>query len=488
MLINRKELVFDLPETGGRRTFITEGERLTEGLEDWFGKENLREELPFPNLAEIQVLRHYTNLSAKNYGVENGPYPLGSCTMKYNPKINEDVVAMPGFANVHPLQPDETVQGTLAALYHLEELLNDLTGMDAFTFQPAAGAHGELTGVALIRAYHEDRKDDKRKYMLVPDSAHGTNPATAAMAGYEVREVKSLANGEVDLEDLKAKCDDEVAGMMLTNPNTLGIFETQVAEITKAVHDCGGLMYYDGANLNPMMMHVRPGDMGFDVVHLNVHKTLSTPHGGGGPGAGPVGCKKILEPYRPAPVLIKDGDMYRWDNDREKSLGRMRSFHGAIAVLLRTLAYIMANGVEGLYDAAEAAVANANYIYRKVKDLYVTANDSPVMHEFVLSGDRQAEKGCNTMDMAKRMIDYGMHPPTVYFPLTVHEALMVEPTDTETREGLETMVNALTQIAKEVEENPDLVHAAPHNTPVNRPDEVRAAKQLVLKYGDGEEK
>lgn len=482
MLINDRKLVFELPQAGGRRAFIPEGDRLSSDLKSWYGQDKLRDSLDLPNLAELQVIRHYTNLSNKNYGVENGPYPLGSCTMKYNPKINEDVVAMPGFAHVHPMQPDATVQGTLKALYHLEELLCDLTGMDGFTLQPSAGAHGEYAGVMLIKSYHQARNDEARQYILVPDSAHGTNPATAAMAGYEIREVKSLPNGEVDVEDLKSKCDETVAGMMLTNPNTLGLFETQVKEITQAVHDCGGLMYYDGANLNPIMMQVRPGDMGFDCVHLNVHKTLSTPHGGGGPGAGPVGCKDFLKPYLPKPVLAKEGDKYFWDYDRPESFGRVRSFNGATAVLLRALSYLMANGYEGLKDSAEAAVANANYLYGKLKDLYATSTDQPVMHEFVLSGDIQAKQGCNTMDMAKRMIDYGIHPPTVYFPLIVHEAMMFEPTDTETVEGMQKMVHAMQEIAKEVENNPDLIHAAPHHTPVRRPDEVKAAKDLVVKF------
>ncbi len=481
MLVNDKKLIFELPETGGRREFVPTENRLSDSLESWYGKDNLRKELPFPNLAEIQVLRHYTNLSSKNFGVENGPYPLGSCTMKYNPKVNEDIVALPGFQNVHPLQPYETVQGTLKALYHNEELLCDLTGMDRFTFQPAAGAHGELVGVMLIGAYHRDRGDDKRKYMLVPDSAHGTNPASAVMGGFKVREVKSDEHGEVDIEDLKAKLDDEVAGMMLTNPNTLGIFECKVQEITRLVHEAGGLMYYDGANLNPIMMQVRPGDMGFDVVHLNVHKTLSTPHGGGGPGAGPVGCKAILEPYLPVPVLEKKDDFYFWDFDRPKSFGRVRSFYGAVAVMLRSQAYIMANGIEGLSDAAEAAVANANYLFHSLKDYFDTSSDKPVMHEFVFSGDRQAKLGCTTNDMAKRMIDFGIHPPTVYFPLTVHEAMMVEPTDTETKEGLDKIVEALKTIAREVEECPERLHEAPHQTPVRRPDEVKAAKDLILK-------
>lgn len=481
MICKTNDLVFDLPETGGRREYFPHKEALCGSVEEWYGKDKLREELPFPNLAEIQVLRHYTNLSNKNFGVENGPYPLGSCTMKYNPKINEDLVAMPQFTMLHPMQPAETVQGTLSLLKLHEKQLCDITGMDAFTFQPAAGAHGELTGVMLIHAYHKDRGDSKRNVMLVPDSAHGTNPASAAMCGYKVREVKSNEHGEVDLEDLKVKATEDVAGMMLTNPNTLGIFDRNVFEITEIVHQAGGLMYYDGANLNPVLMHARPGDMGFDVVHLNVHKTLSTPHGGGGPGAGPVGCKEFLEPFLPAPVLAERDGFYYWSTDRPKSVGRVRSFFGPTAVLLRSCAYVLALGAEGLYEAAEACVANANYIYAGVKDLFDKPGDSPIMHEFVLSGDRQKQKGCNTMDMAKRLIDYGVHPPTVYFPLTVHEAMMVEPTDTETREGLDLMICAMRNVAEEVDSNPEKVHEAPHGTPVRRPDEVKAAKDLDLK-------
>lgn len=482
MICDVKELIFDLPETGEARSYLPEEERLTGDLETWFGKENLREELPFPNLSEIQVVRHFTNLSSKNFGVENGPYPLGSCTMKYNPKVNEDVAAMPGFTMLHPMQPDETVQGTLMVLKRHEEQLCDITGMEAFTFQPAAGAHGELTGVMLIAAYHKDRGDTARKYMLVPDSAHGTNPASAVMAGFQVREVRSNAKGEVDLEDLRAKCGPDVAGMMLTNPNTLGVFDTQIKDICQAVHDCGGLMYYDGANLNAILLHVRPGDMGFDVVHLNVHKTFSTPHGGGGPGAGPVGCKALLAPYLPKPVLEEKDGFFFWDYDHPKSIGRMRAYNGSIGVLLRSAAYVMANGSEGLYDASEAAVANANYLYAQVKDDYASATDSPVMHEFVISGERQKEEyGCTTMDIAKRLIDFGVHPPTVYFPLTVHEAMMVEPTDTETKEGLDQLACAFAHAAAEAASKPENLHQAPHDTPVRRPDEVKAAKDLILK-------
>lgn len=481
MISYKTNLIFDLPQTGGNRTYF-DHERLSSNIEGWYDKALLREEeLNFPNLSEIQVVRHYTNLSTKNFGVENGPYPLGSCTMKYNPKVNEDIVANPAFSRLHPLQPDETVQGTLKMLHLHEQLLCDITGMDAFTFQPAAGAHGELTGVMLIAAYHRDRHDDKRQVMLVPDSAHGTNPASAAMAGFVVREVKSTEAGTVDMEDLKSKLGDDVAGMMLTNPNTMGRFETDIKEICDLVHEAGGLMYYDGANLNAILLHVRPGDMGFDCVHLNVHKTFSTPHGGGGPGAGPVGCKDFLACYLPKPVLQEKGGIYSWDNDRPKSIGRMRSYNGSTAVLLRSCAYILAMGAEGLYDASEAAVANANYIFTKVKDYFDHPEGKP-MHEFIIAGTRQKDEyGVSTLDMAKGLIENGVHPPTVYFPLIVHEAMMVEPTDTETREGLDQLVEAFINVAKEAKENPEKLLEAPHNTPVRRPDEVKAAKELDLK-------
>lgn len=478
---NPQPLIFDLPETGGNRQYFPSSEQLCGDIKDWYGDSSLRQELDLPNLSEVQVVRHYTNLSQENYGVEEGPYPLGSCTMKYNPKINEDVVELGGFSNLHPLQPEETVQGLLEVLYTLRTELCAITGMDEFTLQPAAGAHGELTGVALIACYHKKRGDFQRKIMLIPDSAHGTNPASAAMAGFKVQEIKSNERGEVDIEDLKNHLGPEVAGMMLTNPNTAGVFETQIHEICHLVHQAGGLMYYDGANLNAILMHSRPGDMGFDCVHLNLHKTFSTPHGGGGPGSGPVGCKKELIPFLPKPVLVKKEDGYHWDVDRPDSMGRVRGFNGSIAVILRACAYILANGAEGLLDSSEAAVANANYVYAKVKDLFDSPVQNHVMHEFVLSGDRQKTQfGCNTMDLAKGLIDQGVHPPTVYFPLIVHEAMMVEPTDTETFEGLEQLVEGFRKVAEIACQEPEKLHQAPHYTPVRRPDEVAAAKNLFL--------
>lgn len=442
-----------------------------------------KEELPdIPDLDEITVVRHYTNLSNKNYGVENGTYPLGSCTMKYNPKINEDMASLPGFAMTHPLQPEETAQGNLELLYLLERNFCDIFGMDKFTFQPSAGAHGEQTGLLLIKAYHEDRGDTKRRIMIVPDSAHGTNPASAAMAGYEVREVASDERGLVNIDALREVLADDVAGLMLTNPNTLGLFERDIEQITQLVHDCGGLVYYDGANANAILMQTRPGDMGFDVVHLNVHKTFSTPHGGGGPGAGPVGCKDILAPFLPKPIVIKKDGHYALEYDMPKSVGKVRAFTGSFGILVRTYAYVLANGAEGLKEVSEGAVANSRYVLERVRDVYKLASEEPAMHEFVISGIGQKENyGCSTLDIAKRLIDYGFHPPTVYFPLIVPEAMMVEPTETESRMDLDAFADALLQIAEEAKTNPELLHGAPHNAPISRPDEVRAAREPKLK-------
>ena len=486
MLFGKENLVFDLPENEAPIRYLAECDVEMPDFKQYFGEKNLRQEkLNLPNLSQTQVARHYTNMSSRNFGNDNGPYLLGSCTMKYNPKFHEKMAGMPGFNNTHPYQPAETVQGNLEMLYELEQLLCDVCGMDAFTFQPAAGAHGELTGIMLIKAYHEDHGDEQRNIMLIPDSAHGTNPASAAMAGFKVVEVASQKNGQVDVEDLKKKVEkhrEKLAGLMLTNPNTLGIFEEGVDEITTAVHEAGGLIYYDGANINAILMQVRPGDMGFDVVHLNVHKSFSTPHGGGGPGAGPVGVKECLVPYLPKPRVMKEGDQFKLVNDLPKSIGKVRAFSGSFLVLLKTYCYILANGAEGLKNVSEGAVANANYIFRRIRDKFKVPYDNPVMHEFVISGDWQKEKGCSTMDMAKRMIDYGMHPPTVYFPLIVHEAMMFEPTETETQESLDLVAETMLKIAEEVETNPEIVQSAPHHTPVSRPDEVKAAREPVLKY------
>jgi glycine dehydrogenase subunit 2 len=448
------------------------------------GVANLRPLPPdLPDLAEPVVVRHYTSLSRKNFGVDTGPYPLGSCTMKYNPKVHEDLAALPGFAGVHPWQDPAEVQGCLALMANLEHQLCLICGVDRFTFQPSAGAHGELTGLLMIKAYHESRGDSRRRIMIVPDSAHGTNPASAAMAGFAVRQLESGADGLIDLAALSAALGDDVAGLMLTNPNTLGLFEKDIQQIAELVHAAGGLLYYDGANINAILMQARPGDMGFDVVHLNLHKSFSTPHGGGGPGAGPVGVKARLVPFLPRPIIGQTAaGHYFLDDDRPQSIGKVRSFYGNFAILVRAYAYILALGAEGLQEVSAAAVANANYILRRILPAYEWPYAQPCLHEFVISGNRQKELGCSTMDIAKRLIDYGLHPPTVYFPLIVKEAMMVEPTETESRAGLDAIADALLAIAEEVKTAPELLHEAPHSTAICRPDELLAARKPVLHF------
>nr|MBO2468967.1 glycine dehydrogenase (aminomethyl-transferring) [Bacillota bacterium] len=438
-----------------------------------------------PEVSELDLIRHYTELSRRNHGIDIGFYPLGSCTMKYNPKVNEDVARLPGFTEVHPLQPEETVQGALALMWHLQEYLAEITGMDAVTLQPAAGAHGEWTGLMMIRAYYEAR-GEKRTKVLVPDSAHGTNPASATVAGLETVTVPSNERGLVDLEALKRLADENTAALMLTNPNTLGLFEEQIVEIAKIVHDVGGLLYYDGANANAIMGIARPGDMGFDVVHLNLHKTFTTPHGGGGPGAGPVGVKKALIPFLPVPVVVKEGDRYRLDYDRPQSIGRVKGFYGNFGMLVRAYAYIRTMGPDGLRQVAENAVLNANYLMRRLAPYFDLPYDRHCKHEFVLSGRRQKKLGVRTLDMAKRLLDFGFHPPTIYFPLIVDECLMIEPTETESKETLDAFADAMIQIAKETEENPDIVLSAPHTTVVKRLDEVRAARKPILRWRKSE--
>lgn len=438
-----------------------------------------------PEVSELDLIRHYTELSRRNHGIDIGFYPLGSCTMKYNPKVNEDVARLPGFTEVHPLQPEETVQGALALMWHLQEYLAEITGMDAVTLQPAAGAHGEWTGLMMIRAYYEAR-GEKRTKVLVPDSAHGTNPASATVAGLETVTVPSNERGLVDLEALKRLADENTAALMLTNPNTLGLFEEQIVEIAKIVHDVGSLLYYDGANANAIMGIARPGDMGFDVVHLNLHKTFTTPHGGGGPGAGPVGVKKALIPFLPVPVVVKEGDRYRLDYDRPQSIGRVKGFYGNFGMLVRAYAYIRTMGPDGLRQVAENAVLNANYLMRRLAPYFDLPYDRHCKHEFVLSGRRQKKLGVRTLDMAKRLLDFGFHPPTIYFPLIVDECLMIEPTETESKETLDAFADAMIQIAKEAEENPDIVLSAPHTTVVKRLDEVRAARKPILRWRKSE--
>ncbi|AUW93509.1 MAG: aminomethyl-transferring glycine dehydrogenase subunit GcvPB [Sulfobacillus thermotolerans] len=437
--------------------------------------------LHLPEVSELDVVRHYTHLSTLNYGVDTGFYPLGSCTMKYNPKVNEAVAALPGFADIHPLQPESTVQGMLYLMKALEEALAEISGMDAVTLQPAAGAHGELTGILIIRAYLE-AQGQHRTTVIVPDSAHGTNPATAAMAGFHVKIVPSNARGGVDVQKLRQMVNEETAGLMLTNPNTLGLFEEDILEIADIVHAAGGLLYYDGANANAIMGKVRPGDMGFDVVHLNLHKTFSTPHGGGGPGAGPVGVKAQLEPFLPVPRIVGQEGHYRWNYDRPQSIGKVRSFYGNPGVLVRAYAYLRSHGSSGLKAVSETAVLNANYLLHLLKDAYQTPYNRTVKHEFVLTLKNQKKRGARALDVAKRLIDYGVYPPTVYFPLVIEEAMMVEPTETESKETLDSFAQSMLQINQEIDSAPELLHEAPHHTVVGRLDETLAARHPILTY------
>ena len=449
-----------------------------------FDTDMLRAQPPrLPELSEVDLDRHYTVLSKQTHGVNDGFYPLGSCTMKYNPRVNEALAALPGFSELHPLQPAETAQGALEVLFRTEKLLCEITGMTGMTMQPAAGAHGEYTGLLLIRSYHKSRGDTARTKILVPDSAHGTNPASAAMAGFTVVSVPSNAQGGVDLDALKAAVGPDTAGLMLTNPNTLGLFDPNILEITRIVHEAGGLCYYDGANLNAVMGHARPGDMGFDCVHLNLHKTFSTPHGGGGPGSGPVGCKAFLEQFLPGPRVKYEDNRYSFFTP-EHSLGRVRGFYGNFAVVVRALAYLLTLGKQGIPEAAENAVLNANYLMHKLAGHYdMACCENGCMHEFVMDLSRLKEAtGVTAMDVAKRLLDFGIHPPTMYFPLIVHEALMVEPTETESVETLDHAADLFLQIWQEAHEQPDLVHGAPHTTPIGRPDEVTAARKPVVRY------
>ncbi len=478
-------LIFELSSPGHRGYFLPKSDVPAKPLTELVPEGMLRKKDPhLPQVSEIDVARHFTRLSNLNFGVDTGFYPLGSCTMKYNPKVNEALVRLPGFSWLHPYQPEETVQGALQLMYELEVFLAEITGMDKMTLQPAAGAHGELCGIKIIKAYHEKKGDFKRDTVIVPDSAHGTNPATARMAGYNVVEIKSNTNGEVDVEALRAAVNDQTAALMLTNPNTLGLFESQISEIAQIVHDAGGLLYYDGANANAIMGITRPGDMGFDVVHLNLHKTMSTPHGGGGPGAGPVGVKEFLAPFLPMPTVAYDKaeDFYFLNYDRPDSIGRMKAYYGNFAVLVKAYTYIRALGREGLKEASQMAVLNANYLKKLISEHYEIAHDRLCKHEFVATPKRQLQYGIHTTDIAKRMLDYGYHPPTIYFPLNVPEAMMFEPTETESKGTLERFAEIMGQIAKECEENPDLVKNAPLETVIGRPDEVKAAKDQIVRW------
>ena len=453
-------------------------------LEDIFPKKHLRkDDLPLPEVSQLDVVRHYTNLSSTNYSIDKGFYPLGSCTMKYNPKINEDMASLDGFSNIHPYQDESTVQGALKLMHSLSNMLCEITGMDDFSLQPAAGAHGELAGLMIIKEYHKKNGDQKRKNIIVPDSAHGTNPASAKVAGFDIVEIKSTKEGKVDLESLKKALNSQTAGLMLTNPNTLGIFEDDIEEISKLVHEAGGLLYYDGANMNAIMGVARPGDMGFDVIHLNLHKTFSTPHGGGGPGSGPVGVKEVLSKFLPTPTIRKKEKTYFLNYDQKDSIGKIKNFYGNFGMFVRAYTYVLALGSDGLKEASEIAVLNANYLKEMLKDEYNIPIDILCKHEFILNGIKGA-KEVSTLDIAKRMIDYGFHPPTIYFPLVVENAMMFEPTETESKETLDDFIAALNKIAKEAKTNPELLKNAPHNTPVRRLDEVKAARTPVLRWED----
>ena len=489
----RESLIFEISRPGRCAAVLPDLDvpraDLPEGL--------VREDLCLPEVGELDLVRHYTRLSQMNHAIDTGFYPLGSCTMKYNPKINEEVARLPGFAHLHPYQDEDTAQGALFLMYYLQEFLKEIGGFAAVSLQPAAGAHGEFTGVLMIRAYHVDRGDARRNVILVPDSAHGTNPATTTMSGLQVVEIPSDGRGNVDMEALEAACakySDRLAGMMLTNPNTLGLFDEHVEDVTRLVHEHGGLMYGDGANMNALLGVARPGDLGFDVLHYNLHKTFSTPHGGGGPGSGPVGVSELLAPFLPAPIVAVDeeraDERHPADDETEfytfvnppKSIGRVKSFYGHFGVMVRAYTYIRMLGAEGLRRAAEHAVLNANYVMSQVKDTYHVPHGRICMHEFVCEGRFSDAPDVHALDISKRLIDYGFHPPTNYFPLIVHEALMIEPTETESKETLDGFAEALLRIAEEARSAPDLLHEAPHNAPLRRLDEVRAAKELVVRW------
>lgn len=503
------KLIFELSEKG-RSGYSLPPDVFGYCLEKGLGSNLMRNsDLELPEVGEVDVVRHYTNLSQMNFGVDTGFYPLGSCTMKYNPKLNEEIAAMPGFQGLHPLQPASTVQGALEIYYEAEKALSAITGMAAFTFNPCAGAHGELTGLMIMRRYHIERGDLKRTKVIVPDSAHGTNPASAAVCGLEVIEVKSNSRGLLDVEDLKPLLGDDIAGIMMTNPNTLGLFEKDIKEIAALVHSCGALLYYDGANMNPLLGIVRPGDMGFDIMHLNLHKTFSTPHGGGGPGSGPVGVALNIAPYLPVPKVVKDEKglfkikgrpgmpicpecgLPKGSKGCEVSAGMVSGFMGHFGVIIRAYAYILRLGKQNLKDAGRFAVLAANYVKESLKDYYKLPVQSVCKHEFVFDGlidDGSSVcgegQGATTLDVAKRLLDFGFHSPTIYFPLLFHQTIMIEPTETESKETLDAFIEVMKIIAAEAAGNPSLLKSAPHNTPVRRPDETTAARQPVLTFKD----
>lgn len=480
-----EKLIFEKSVSGRKGNYLSPLDVPAVSLEEMLPAGVCREQAPaLPQLTEVEVVRHYTRLSRLNYAVDTGFYPLGSCTMKYNPKINEDAANLPGFSQLHPYQPVESVQGALELMAKVQKNLAEIAGMDAVTLQPAAGAHGELTGILLIMAYHAAKGDFKRNKVIVPDSSHGTNPATAALAGCEIIQVPSNETGGVDLDALRAAVGEDTAALMLTNPSTLGLFETQIKEIAEIVHSAGGLLYYDGANMNAIMGYTRPGDMGFDVVHFNLHKTFSTPHGGGGPGSGPVGVKAALEPFLPKPVIKynQQTQQYWLEENRPQSIGRVKAFYGNFGVVVKAFTYMLTLGGEGLKEASEKAVLNANYLMKLLTDHYALPYAGPCKHEFVVTPRDSQQTGVHTLDIAKRLIDYGYHPPTIYFPLMVQEAIMIEPTETENKETLDEFAAAMTAIAREAQEDPQLLHEAPHQTPVSRLDETLAARKPVLRW------
>jgi len=478
-----ERLIFDEGSPGRRGFDLPALDVPDKAVSDVIDPGLLRDDIPgMPELSEVDVIRHFTRLSTYNYHIDLGLYPLGSCTMKYNPKINERMARLDGFALAHPYEPAERIQGALEIQKVLETCLAEISGMDAVTLQPAAGAHGELTGILMIRAYHESKGNPRRK-ILIPDSAHGTNPASAAISGYSVETVPSNKRGTVDVERLRQVVNADVAAIMITNPNTLGVFESDIAAVAELLHAHGALVYMDGANLNAMMGITRPGDFGVDVLHINLHKTFTTPHGGGGPGAGPVAVKRVLEPFLPSPVITTKPDgTYFFDDARPKSIGKVKGYNGQFGMHVRALCYILANGGEGLKEVSEVAVLNANYIRAKLRDAYALAYDSPTLHEVVFSDRLQARHDVHVWDIAKRLMDYGFHPPTVSFPLIVPGAIMIEPTETESRQEIDAFVDAMLAIAREAEERPELVKTAPHKTRIGRIDEAAAARKPVLRW------
>lgn len=478
---NYDKLIFELSKTNRKGYSLPKLDVETKAIKTLIPDDLLRKnENQLPEVSENDVMRHYVNISNKNYGVDTGFYPLGSCTMKYNPKINEDMAAK--FNLLHPFQDEETVQGALKLMYELGKYLAEITGMGKFSLSPFAGAHGELTGLMIMKAYHEKNQDFKRTKIIVPDSAHGTNPASAVVAGFDVVEIKSNEDGTVNIESLKAALSDEIAGIMLTNPNTLGIFEKDIVEITELVHDSGGLLYYDGANLNAIMGEARPGDMGFDIIHLNLHKTFSTPHGGGGPGSGPVGVCEKLAKFLPKPEIKFADNKYSVNYDLPDSIGKIGNFYGNFGIMVRAYTYILSMGKEGLRHASQIAVLNANYLQNMLKDDYLLPIDNICKHEFVLSGLKDKTTGVTALDIAKALLDYGFHAPTIYFPLIVDQALMIEPTETESIEMLNEFVYYMKEIARIAKEDPEYLKNAPYNTPVRRLDEATAARNPILRY------